>query len=217
MPWLFENASAFRMFMPKLESVPATDANRKGRSPVTSVTRQAASTFSSATATPRCRNTSPNFTCASISSAVCVRAYRVGSPTRNARFSGGPDGGLAMRSVSSSPRQFAVSQQVELPQHLGAPRSHGGRIHRADIGISHQGERLKPSRRYPPGWSCDARWPDPADRASSSRPTSPGADGSGISRDSRSGRGMPMRSRAGAAARTDASACPPSAPPFPTS
>ena len=38
-PRRLANASAFRMFMPKLESVPAIVANRNGRSPVTSVRR----------------------------------------------------------------------------------------------------------------------------------------------------------------------------------
>ncbi len=59
--------------MPKLESVPATEANRNGRSAATSVSCQADSSLRMSTAAPRSRLFSSSAMCSSISCSVWVR------------------------------------------------------------------------------------------------------------------------------------------------
>ena len=62
-PCVFENASALRMSMPKLESPPASDANKAGRSRATMVARWTPPAASSCTATPVSRLNSYSCKC----------------------------------------------------------------------------------------------------------------------------------------------------------
>ena len=126
-PRRLANASALRMFMPKLESVPATEANRNGRSAATSVSCQADSSRRMSTAAAALpalffeRHVLVDFLLSVGPQVARGKAFQECDALGRA----GGDGFDALRFQLAS--QLVVDRQVELPQLLGAPRRHDAR------------------------------------------------------------------------------------------